>query len=293
MIGRTLDELGSPLADQLAGLEDDESKLVPLQGRRRIRCHALTFMDRGFARRFLLMDELTEELHRSEKAAYEKLIRMMSHEVNNTAGAVTSLLDSCLAYREQIDPEDRPDFVEALGVAISRTGRMNRFMQEFAEVVRLPAPRRRPCDLGKLIDEIARLFEEESRSRRVRWIREIEDGVPPARLDPGQIEQALINVCKNGLEAIGQDGTLTVRLELDRGIPRLTVRDDGGGIPEEAREHLFTPFFTSKENGQGLGLTMVQEILLAHGFDFSLESDEEGRTSFSILFQEKRQPGSE
>jgi signal transduction histidine kinase len=223
--------------------------------------------------------------------AYEKLIRMMSHEVNNTAGAVTSLLDSCLAYQQQIDPADRSDFTEALSVAIARTGRMNRFMQEFAEVVRLPAPRRLPCDVARLVEEIGRLFEEESRVRHVRWSWEIEHGLPPVRLDAGQIEQALINICKNGLEAIGEDGTLAVRLALDRGIPRLTITDDGGGISAEAREQLFTPFFTSKENGQGLGLTMVQEILLAHGFDFSLESNEDGFTSFTILFQDSVGPG--
>jgi len=90
---------------------------------------------------------------------------------------------------------------------------------------------------------------------------------------------------------IGEDGTITIRLDHDRGVPRLTIRDSGGGISEEARKHLFTPFFTSKENGQGLGLTMVQEILLAHGFDFSLESDEDGFTSFTILFQESGEPG--
>jgi len=157
--------------------------------------------------------------------------------------------------------------------------------------VRLPAPRLAPCDVAKLVEEIGRLFEEESRAHRVRWIREIEDAVPKVRMDAGQIEQALINICKNGLEAIGEDGTITVRLGRDRGVPRLIIRDDGGGIPAEAREQLFTPFFTSKENGQGLGLTMVQEILLAHGFDFSLESDEDGHTSFTILFQEKGGPG--
>jgi two-component system nitrogen regulation sensor histidine kinase NtrY len=285
LLGRTLEELGSPLADELAGLEADETKLTPLQGRRRIRCRALHFMDRGFARRFLLMDELTEELHRSEKAAYEKLIRMMSHEVNNTAGAVTSLLDSCLAYSKQIDPVDRSDFAQALAVAISRTGRMNRFMQEFADVVRLPAPRPVVCRVERLLEEVGRLFEEECRTRRVRWIQEIEEGVPPVRLDTGQMEQALINIVKNGLEAIGADGTITVRLDLDRGVPRLTIRDSGGGIPPGVRDQLFTPFFTSKENGQGLGLTIVQEILLAHGFDFSLESDDAGPTSFEILFR--------
>ena len=75
------------------------------------------------------MDELTEELHRSERAAYEKLIRMMSHEVGNTASAVGSLLESCLAYRDQLSPDDREDFVEAgkraqrMSVVLLKAGR--------------------------------------------------------------------------------------------------------------------------------------------------------------------------
>jgi nitrogen fixation/metabolism regulation signal transduction histidine kinase len=101
LAGRALVELANPLADRLAELEPGNVEMIPLQGRRRVRGSALTFMDRGFARKFILMDELTEELHRSEKTAYEKLIRMMSHEVNNTTGAVGSLLNSCLGYRDQ------------------------------------------------------------------------------------------------------------------------------------------------------------------------------------------------
>jgi nitrogen fixation/metabolism regulation signal transduction histidine kinase len=284
LAGRTLVEIGSPLADRLAELREDETRLISSQGRRRMRCRALHFMDRGFARRFLIMDELTEELHRSERAAYEKLIRMMSHEVNNTAGAVGSLLQSCLTYAGQIDEADRDDFANALGVAISCTGRMNRFVHEFAEVVRLPAPRKRPTDLRPILEDVARLFREDCGVRRIRWDWDGIEELPSVEADPVQMEQVFINIVKNAVEAIGEDGAVGIRGGKDQGRPFLVIRDDGGGIPPEVREHLFTPFFTSKENGQGIGLTMTQEILLGHGFDFSLESDERGHTSFTILF---------
>ncbi len=284
MLGRTLEELGSPLADQIATLEPEESRLVALQGRRRIRCQALTFMDRGFPRRSVIMDELTEELHRSEKAAYEKLIRMMSHEVGNTASAVRSLLDSCLAYGRQIAPADREDFVKALGIAASRTDRLHQFTQGFAEVVRLPAPRKRPTELRKLLEEIALFFREESSTRRIRWEWDSAGQLPPVPLDPVQMEQVFINIFKNSIEAIGTDGTIAVRLGFDRGRPFVTIRDDGGGIPEPVREHLFEPFYTSKDNGRGIGLTMTKEILLGHGFDFSFETVDARCAEFTILF---------
>jgi hypothetical protein len=98
------------------------------------------FLDRGFHRHFVLMEELTEELRQSEKAAYEKLIRLMSHEVNNSVASANSLLHSCLNYKDQLEVEDREDYEVALAVVISRTEQLNAFMKSFADVVRLLKP---------------------------------------------------------------------------------------------------------------------------------------------------------
>jgi len=282
--GNRLEDLGTPFTQALANLEANRSEMLTLRGRRRVRCQALHFMDRGHARRFILMDELTEELHRSEKAAYEKLIRMLSHEVNNTTGAVSSLLNSCLGYQGQLTPEDRTDFADALGVAISRTGRMNRFMQEFADVIRLPAPRKQPCDLRGLLEEVVLLMKKQGSEHQIRWRWDTEDDLPIIDLDQAQMEQVFINLLKNAMEAIESDGTITLRLGVEADRPFTTIGDDGGGIPPEVQEQLFTPFFTSKENGQGIGLTLVQEILLGHGFDYSLESSVDGLTEFTIRY---------
>ncbi len=283
LVDRRLEELG-PFARDLSRLETDSSSVLTLDGRRRVKCQALTFMDRGFTRRFLLMDELTEELHRTEKAAYEKLIRVMSHEVNNTTGAVGSLLDSCLGYGSQIGEADRADFIQAISVAISRTGRMNLFMQNFADVIRLPAPARQKSDLAELISEVAVLLREDSARRRVTWDLRLEEGIPLINLDPVQIEQVLINIFKNALEAIGEEGVVTVRLSLQRGRPVLVVADTGEGFTAETRANLFTPFYSTKTDGQGIGLTLIREILIRHGFDFSLERSGAGLTEFTIIF---------
>jgi nitrogen fixation/metabolism regulation signal transduction histidine kinase len=284
LAGRPLAGLG-PFARELSRLQADRSAVLPLNGRRRVKCQALTFMDRGFARRFLLLDELTEELHRTEKAAYEKLIRVMSHEVNNTSGAVGSLLDSCLGYAGQIGEADREDFTRALSVAISRTGRMNQFMQNFADVIRLPAPAKQRADLGELVREVELLLREESARRQVTWDLRLEDGLPPIEFDPVQMEQVLINIGRNALEAIGEDGMITVTFSRRRGRPVLVVADTGEGFSEETREQLFTPFYSTKKEGQGIGLTLIREILVHHGFDFRLErSADERQTEFTILF---------
>src|SRR5262249_31090928 len=151
-------ETPGPHARRLSALEPGASQVIALGGGRRAKCQRSEFMDRGFARSFFMMEELTEELRRSEKAAYEKLIRMMSHEVNNSVGAATSLLDSCLHYGDQIRPEDREDFERALVVVIGRTRELNVFMQSFSDVVRLPAPHLRDTDLRGLVEDVGALF---------------------------------------------------------------------------------------------------------------------------------------
>ena len=139
VLGRPLDELGTAFAHALHALAVGESQVLPLQGQR-VRCHKAQFLDRGFPRSFILMEELTEELRLSEKAAYEKVIRLLAHEVNNSTGAVNSLLHSCLNYKGQLREADRGDFENALQVAIDRIDHLSAFMRSFAEVVKLPAP---------------------------------------------------------------------------------------------------------------------------------------------------------
>lgn len=283
--GRRLGEIDGAFARELAELAPGESKVIPLTGRRRLKCHRSEFLDRGFARAFYVMEELTEELHRSEKAAYEKLIRMMSHEVNNSVGAATSLLESCLNYGVQLRPEDRDDFVTALRIVIARSGQLDEFMRAFSEVVRIPPPRRRPVDLGAALDAVAVLFRAEVERRRIRFVREGVAADPgPVAADPGQLEQVLVNVVKNAIEAIGEDGTITLRLGRRAERPFVEIEDTGPGLTPEVRENLFTPFFSTKANGQGLGLTTVQEILTRHDLDFSLEGGPGQPTRFTIVF---------
>lgn len=284
LAGRRLSEVDDPLARALDRLAVDESRVEPVWGSRRVRCRRLQFLDRGFPRSFFIVDELTEELRRSERAAYEKLIRVMSHEVNNTVAATSSLLHSCLTYAAQLEGEDREDFEGALEVVISRTEQLNAFMRGFADVVRLPAPERQLTDARGLLEGIARLMRAECERRRIRWVWACEE--PPGRvsMDAAQIEQVFLNVVKNAVEAIGEEGTITVRCGRRSGRPFVAVEDTGPGIPADVRASLFTPFFSTKENGQGIGLTMVQEILDAHGFAFSLESVPPGPTRFVVYF---------
>jgi len=284
LAGKKLIELQTPFAEALNRLKVGESQVIPLQGRRRVKCQKSQYLDRGFACNFILMEELTEELRRSEKAAYEKLIRMMSHEVNNSIGAVNSLLHSFLNYKNQLRDDDRKDYETALQVAIARTDHLNAFMRSFADVVRLPLPRRQPCDVQDLLQSISLLLGVESRKRGIVWKWDIEESLEPILMDKNQMEQVFVNIFKNAMEAIGENGTITIRLSKKGGRSFVIIEDTGSGLTPEIRANLFTPFFSTKENGQGLGLTMIQEILSQHRFEFFLDNPPGQPTQFVIYF---------
>jgi nitrogen fixation/metabolism regulation signal transduction histidine kinase len=275
----------NPAAQRLLGRAElpemaaGESRLVSEIGSRRLKISKASFRDRGFAKMFYVIEEMTEELRVSEKSAYEKLIRMMSHEVNNSVGAVRSLLESSLQYAPQVGEADRDDFTSALTIASARIDALNRFMAAFADVVRIPPPRKAPTRIAELVERVAGLLKPELAERAIRMELDLADRAF-YDADASQIEQVVLNIFRNAIDAVHRDGV--IRAALHGGV--LTVTDSGPGINEAARAELFTPFFTTKRDGRGLGLTIVNEILANHGFTFGLENAEGGGARFTIQF---------
>lgn len=267
------------LREQLESIPAGASRLLTHLGARRMKVSRAEFRDRGFAKTFYLLEEMTEELRVSEKSAYEKLIRMMSHEVNNSVGAVRSLLESSLRYAPQVGEADREDFRGALTVASARIDALNRFMSAFADVVRIPAPRRSPARIADLCERIAALMRPELQERGIAIELDLADR-REYDVDASQIEQVILNIVRNAIDAIGRDGAL--RITFRDGV--LSIADSGPGIADAIRSELFTPFFTTKRDGRGLGLTIVHDILANHGLAFALKSRAEGGADFTIEF---------
>lgn len=261
---------------QLSTVPTGKSRLIG----RGLRVQRAEFRDRGFVKTFYLVEEMTEELRRSEKAAYEKLIRLMSHEVNNSVAAVRSLLESMLRYARDVREDDRDDYTTAIDVASRRVDALGKFVSGFADVVRIPPPHKAPMNVTATVQRLAALMRAEAESRGVKLVADV-DGEQFISADALQLEQVIINVLRNALDAAGDGGT--VRIAVRDGA--LSVTDTGAGIREEYRAQLFTPFFTTKRDGRGIGLTVVQEILSNHGFRFSLENRAEGGAEFKVSFR--------
>lgn len=277
--GARIAPAGPALLGQLADVPEGTARLLAVSDGRRLRALHASFRDRGFPRDFFLLEELTGELRQSEKAAYGKVVRQISHEVNNTVGAVGSLLATLGAAEPARDEATG----NALRVASERLSSLSRFVERFATLVRLPEPERRPCDVEALVEDILQLVGPSLAESGIRLRRERDAAMPAVALDKNQIEQVLLNVLKNAAEAVGRDGTIAVRTGVDRHAPWLEVVDSGPGLDEAARAQLFTPFFTTKPRGCGLGLTLVAEILGRHRFPFSLDSPPGGGARFRVV----------
>ena len=251
--------------------------MMTLSGNRRVKVWRAEFRDRGFAKSFFVIDEMTGELRRSEKAAYEKMIRMMSHEVNNSVGAVRSLLESSLRYAPQIGEADRRDFEQALTIASARIDALNQFMRAFADVVRIPPPHRSPTRIADVVEQIVGLMRPEIDRRQIAVQSDVDERIH-ADIDRYQFEQVIVNILRNAMEAIDRDGVIDIAMR--DGV--LTIGDSGPGIPDETRDDLFTPFFSTKRDGRGLGLALVQEILTNHNAAFWLQNRSGGGAEFGI-----------
>ena len=271
LLQKPLSGIQHTLLSQLQ-LLPDQPQIVKVAGVETYRVLRGQFIDRGFRRQFLFIEELTAEIIETEKKAYGKVIRMMAHEVNNSIGAVNSILT--IAEPDVADDEVR----KAVRVAIERNDRLNLFMRRFADVVRLPAPNLSPANVADLVKNGLQLMQPQARQRGISLTSHLPDLPVNQLIDAGQIEQVLVNILKNALEAC-QPGQ-AVEVMLTNG--ELLIRNNGQAIPGDVAARLFDPFFSTKPTGQGIGLTLTREILLNHGFGFSLKTGADGWTVFRI-----------
>lgn len=278
-MGKRLSQIATPLALALDEMNLEESREVRLSDANVYKCTHTYFIDQGFRHPFYLIERMTAEVMRAEKKAYEKVIRMIAHEVNNTTAGITSTLDT---LEQALAGEDTmKDLCEVMQVCVERCYSMSRFITRFADVVKIPEPVRVPYSLNDLVSACVRFMEGMCADRHIRLQWEYSEEMKTVSLDAALMEQVLVNILKNAAESIGDGGTILVRTVSPALIE---VADNGPGISQQTAERLFTPFFSTKPNGQGIGLLFIREVLTRHGCSFSLRTDEDGWTRFRISF---------
>lgn len=277
--GKKMKDVDSPLAGELASLPRGETVTVRLNDSNIYRCTHSSFIDRGFQHPFFLIESLTDEVMKAEKKAYEKVIRMIAHEVNNITAGITSTLDT--VEQALTTEEGMEDICDVMRVCIERCFSMSRFITRFADVVKIPEPTLTPVDLNDLAFTCKRFMEGMCTDRNIKLRLEIDETLKEVKMDASLFEQVLVNIIKNAAESIEKDGEIIVRT-LSPAI--VEVVDNGKGISKEVEAKLFSPFFSTKPNGQGIGLIFIREVLMRHGCTFSLRTYADGLTRFRILF---------
>jgi signal transduction histidine kinase len=228
------------------------------------------FREGGLPHQLLVITDLSRALREQERQAWQRLVRVLGHELNNSLAPIKSMAGSLesLLLREPKPSDWREDAQRSLAVIASRADALSRFMGAYARLARLPQPRPQPLDVGP-------------------WVRRVvglETRLPVSlcpgpeltiRADGDQLEQLLINLVQNAVEAaLETDGGVNVSWRKNGSYLEVEVNDEGPGLPNTA--NLFVPFFTTKPDGSGIGLVLSRQIAEAHGGTLTLHNRSAG-----------------
>lgn len=236
-----------------------------------------TFRESGLAQHLLIISDVQPALREEERAAWQRLIRVIGHEVNNSLAPIKSMSESLHGLLSEVLEQGRMrnDTLDALRVIGERTAGLSRFLAQYSRLARLPRARPRWQRLAPVLARIGALESLQGITM---------DASPhlEACIDADHLEQALINLGKNAVEATGHPTGKVAIAARARGADLLiTVTDDGPGVANP--DNLFVPFFTTKQGGSGIGLVLSRQIVEAHGGSLSLANRTDARGAVATL----------
>jgi len=227
-------------------------------------------------------ERLHARLREAERLATAgELAAGMAHEIRNPLAAILNAT-ALLTDDTGLTPEERASTLAALR---TETRRLNRILSDFLQFARPQEARRAPGDIREVVQHVGSLIRgDRSRAGRVDVRVAVDPAVPPFAFDRDQVIQVLWNVALNAVEAMNGRGRLSLEVNRQNGDVALSVSDTGGGITAENLPHVFEPFYTGKPNGSGLGLTIAERIVGAHGGRIEIDSEVGRGTRVTLLF---------
>jgi PAS domain S-box-containing protein len=235
--------------------------------------------------------DIKNELDIKELESWIKLIRVLTHEIMNTVAPITSLSQTILGYFKNLDENPLTEKIvqntmKGLEIINERGTGLIGFVETYRKLTRIPHPEKKAIQLQEFIDNTITLINFEPIGGHIKITREIKPEDLEVSADKKQISQVLINLIKNALEALknSENGKIHINGEInENGRAQITVTDNGPGIPDDLADKIFIPFFTTKESGSGIGLSLSRQIMQLHGGTIKLESQLQN-TSFTIIF---------
>ena len=275
LIGRTATALGLDDCLAIADVRIVERQFPGGGGRWDVR-HA-HFRENGLAHNLLVLNDLSRALREEERLAWQRLLRVLGHELNNSLAPIRSMAGtlSTLTERDTLPADWREDLQDGLHVIGDRAEALARFMSRYTQLARLPPPSPRAFEFSALAQRAAKLEQ-----RITVTVNGRADVLLHADLE--QIEQALINLIQNATDAaLTGGGHVRLQWRVANGSLIADVTDDGPGLP--LSENLFVPFFTTKPGGSGIGLVLARQIIEAHGGTLTLENRKDARGCIARL----------
>ncbi len=246
--------------------------------------------------RIITIKNIKTEIDQKETEAWIKLIRTLNHEIMNSVTPISSLTDTILMILQdegkdksldELEPQNITDVTGSVGTIQQRSHRLIEFIEEYRKFTRIPSPQQEDIVTAEMISSILKLLKAELQkcSIAVRIIEEEENLMINA--DPGLAEQVIINLLKNSMEAMEgrEDAEIIIKIFLDETDHAcISIIDNGPGIPVEIQDDIFIPFFTTKEKGSGIGLSLSRQIMRLHGGTILLSSTPNVKTEFTLQF---------
>ncbi|MFB0515151.1 MAG: PAS domain-containing sensor histidine kinase [Candidatus Neomarinimicrobiota bacterium] len=244
------------------------------------------------------MQDIESELAEQEMTAWQKLIRVLTHEIMNSVTPIASLastVNDLVAKAEEsphdgsvrVSPEAKEDIREAALTIHNRSEGLLHFVDAYRNLTRIPRPNFEIFPVRELLERVGQLMKKQIEEPGIQLVTEVEPRSLELTADPELIEQVLINLMLNSIEALedASDGKIELQSRLDdRGRVAITVTDNGPGITDDVREKIFTPFFTTKEEGSGIGLSLSRQIMRLHKGTVSFKSVRNESTVFTLRF---------
>ncbi|HEY0742528.1 MAG TPA: ATP-binding protein [Chryseosolibacter sp.] len=251
---------------------------------------------RGIDVKLVTLQNIQPELQKQELEAWQNLTRVLRHEIMNSITPISSLtstlreiLDHDMTKQNghyELKDEGAEDLREGLSTIENRSKGLIKFIDAYREYTSLPKPKMTTVRLRDLIEKVAMLMKTELRKTKIDFTYEYSSEYLTIQADEEMIEQVLINLLKNAIEALSEteNPKLTLIGRHDENAVKIEVIDNGPGIIKEAREHIFVPFYTTKRTGSGIGLSLSRQIMQMHNGSLSVESEPDVKTVFTMKF---------
>lgn len=221
---------------------------------------------------------------RNEQESWTKLIRVLTHEIMNTVSPIASLSDALSKYADLPPEEQEMDVKKGLETISASSRDLIKFVETYRELSGVARPVRKAVMLDDLMNKVLRLTEKQCKDAGAECAYEALTKDIMLYIDEGQISQVIINLVKNAVQAGSKLVNISAYID-NAGETHVRVSDDGSPIPPDVQEQIFVPFFTTKSDGSGIGLSLSRQIMSRHGGTISLLASSPSRTTFELLFR--------